>query len=190
MHDSLGRLLAGRPPPRSLGPLPCPVRGSPFPRPPGASRTQPPSPPNFSAPPISQEPRESRGNLEGLWVPAGGTPGLQRSKVALQLVRARERSARLRVSMHSRLSIRELRLGLVTRALGALGERSQPFGASGLPAPVTSGLGSPCFSREPGLGNPGERGHHTAAPPSLPGPCQLVARGRHSQAQCSSVCKN
>lgn len=49
---------------------------------------------------------------------------------------------------------------------------------------MTSGLGSPSFSREPGLSNPGERGHHKAAPPRLPGPRQLVARGRHLQAQC------
>lgn len=110
-------------------------------------------------------------------MPAGGTPGLQHSKVALELVRASERSARLRVSIHSRLSVGELRRRLVTRALGALGERSQPFGASGLPARVTSGLGSPCFSREPGLGNPGERGHHTAAPPRLPGHLSTSSRG-------------
>lgn len=130
------------------------------------------------------------GSQEGTWracvVPTGSTSGLQYSKVGLELVRARERSGRVRphVSRHSCVSVGELRLQLVARALGALGERSQPIGAAGLPAPVTSGLGSPRFSREPEprLRNPGERGHHTAAWPRLPGSCQLVVRGRHLQA--------
>ena len=68
------------------------------------------------------------------------------------------------------------------------GERGQPIGASGLPALVTSGLGSPCFSREPGLNNRVRRSSPgSSAPACQPGSYLLVERRNHSQ--CSMGAK-